>query len=236
MMKEALDSCSLGELINSMTNISSATKISHRLVHLTVDEQYLKGSVQFASEWVKEQLIGKYLQFRSREVQDFLIGSGGEPAIADFRGKLWERRAHEALYGGGTFDCRDLQDAKQFQCELQPCSNKVGLWDIEDVRTQLASGIYGFGKNQSFPAVDAVVQPDKLFQITVSDDHRIDVRGLASAVQAMQASQSQVQLYFAVPPDKFTAFTKQTLKRVRGDVEAASVARSVKQYVLKIEL
>ena len=84
--------------------------------------------------------------------------------------------------------------------------------------------------------MDAVVQPDKLFQITVSDDHRIDVRGLASAVEAMQASQSQVQLYFAVPPDKFAPFTKQTLKRIRGDVEAASVARSVKQYVLKIEL
>ncbi|KAK9836692.1 hypothetical protein WJX74_006181 [Apatococcus lobatus] len=173
-----------------------------------MDAQHLKGPVEFASEWVKEQLIGKLLRFGSREVQDFLRGSGGTPAIADFRQKLWERYVHEALCGGGKFACRDLQDAKQLHCELQPCSNRVGLGDLEDVRTQLPSGIYGFGKNQGFPAVDAVVQPDKLFQITVPNEHCIDVRGLASAVQAMQASESQ----------------------------AASVAGSVKRYVLKVEL
>ena len=83
--------------------------------------------------------------------------------------------------------------------------------------------------------MDAVVQPDKLFQITVSDDHRIDVRGLTSTVQAMQASESEVQLYFVVPPAKFAVFTRQTLKRVRGDYEAANVARFVKQYVLEVE-
>ena len=81
-----------------------------------------------------------------------------------------------------------------------------------------------------------VVQPDQLFQITVADDHRIDVQGLVSAVQAMRADAADVKLFFIVPPDRFALGPKQTLKRIRGDIEAAQAVRSVNQYVLRIEL
>ena len=147
MLQEALASCSLGEMINSMTNICSATEISRRLVHLTVDAQYLEGPAQFASEWVKEQLIGRYVQSRSRKVCDFLRGSGGGPAVADLRRKLWERHVHEAFCAGATFACRNLQGLKRLHCELQPCSSGMCLCDMENI-TQLLSKTYGFGKNR----------------------------------------------------------------------------------------
>ncbi len=85
------------------------------------------------------------------------------------------------------------------------------------------------------PAIDAVVQPDKLFQITVWGDHRINAKGLlANAVRAMRAEERAVQLFFVVPPDVFSSYTKQTLKRIRGDFAAENVARAVKQFVLKV--
>ena len=139
LLTEAVDNCSLGDLLASMTNINSAVKLSHRLIHLTVTADCKKGPVQFASDWVRDQLVSRYLQYRSRELQDFLTASGGVPAVADFRGRPWERHAHDLLCRGGIFSCRDLTaaPADAFEHTLFPCSSKKGLWDVADIRTQL---------------------------------------------------------------------------------------------------
>lgn len=236
LLQKALNDCSLGDLTSSMTGLSCASKISHRLLHLTVEAGYLEGPMVFASDWVQGEVISRYLQFRQHEVHDFLAASGGEPTVAAFRGALWERYAHVALQRGGSFSCRDLQDAEAgpFEMELQPCSSSVGLWDLQDITTELGSGVYGWGRSKNLPAIDAVVQPDKLFQITVSGDHRVNAKGLANAVRAMRAEERAVQLFFVVPPDVFSSYTKQTLKRIRGDLAAENVARAVKQFVLKV--
>ena len=240
LLQKALNECSLGDLTNSMSNLSSGSKISHRLLHVTVEADYLEGPVVFASDWVKGEVISRYLQLRQHEVHDFLVASGGEPTVAAFRGALWERYAHVALQRGGSFSCRDLQDvdveAGPYQIELQPCSSSVGLWDLQDIYTGLGSGVYGWGRSKNLPAIDAVVQPDKLFQITVSGDHRVNAKGLANAVRAMHAPEQDVQLYFVVPPNVFRSYTKQSLKRIRGDLAAEHVARAVKQFVLKLEI
>ena len=112
----------------------------------------------------------------------------------------------------------------------------MGLWDVQDISTGLSSGVYGWGRSKNLPAINAVVQPDKLFQITVSGDHRINSKGLADAVRAMQAEEGDVQIFIVVPPDVFSNYTKQTLKRSRGDLEAESAARAVKQFVFKVEI
>ena len=236
LLEDALHSCSLNDLAGSITNPSTASRISHRLLHLTVKAGYLKGPVVFASDWVEGEVISRYSQYKQREVQDFLAASAHQPGVAAFRGALWERYAHMALQRGGWFSCRNLQDpeAVPFQIELQPCSSSIGLWDVGDISTELRSGVYGWGRNKNLPSVDAVVQPDKLFQMTVSGDHRIDARGLSTAVHAMQAEEREVQLFFVVPPDVFTSYPRQTLKRIRGDLAAASVARAIKQFVLNL--
>ena len=106
-----------------------------------------------------------------------------------------------------------------------PRTHSASLWDAEDISTELRSGVYGWGRNKNLPSVDAVVQPDKLFQMTVSGDHRIDARGLSTAVHAMQAEEREVQLFFVVPADidVFASYPRQ-MKRIRGDLAAASVA------------
>ena len=238
LLTEALDACSINGLTSSMINLSTASKVSHRLLHLSVKAGYLKGPVMFASDWVQGELISRYLQLRQHEVHDFLVASGGVPSVAAFRGALWERYAHVPLQRGGRFSCRDLQDpeAGPFEIELQPCSSSVGLWDVQDISTGLSRGVYGWGRSKNLSAVDAVGQPDKLFQITVSGEHRINARGLADAVRAMQAEERDVQLFFVVPPDVFSSYTKQTLKRIRGDLAAKSVAHAVKQFVLRLDI
>ena len=101
LLTEALNGCSLSDLASSMTNLSTATTVSHRLLHQTVDAEYLKGPVVFASDWVLREVASRYQQFRQHEVHDFLAASGGEPSVTALRKALWERHAHVALQPNG---------------------------------------------------------------------------------------------------------------------------------------
>ena len=236
LLDKAVKDCSITDLATCMQDISKATKASHRLLHMSVDADYLEGPVVFASAWVRDSLIQAYLQGQQQQVRAFMEASGGEPLMASFRGKLWEHHAQRRLQGGGRFLCRDLCDVDKepFFIVLEEYTSSPGVWDSHDI-AELADGVFGWCKNKVFPAIDVAVQPDKLFQVTVSGDHRIDVRGLVDAVRAMRAPVEQVRLYFVVTPDVFSRYSKQTLKRNRGYLEAAHLARSVSQYVLKLD-
>jgi hypothetical protein len=234
LLTKALAECSISELVCSINNLSSAPKASHRLLHMTVKQNYTEGPVRFASQWVEEQAITQYLQSKQHEVHDFMAASGGEPTVADFRGKLWERFAHRKLQSGGRFLCRDLSDCgSDFELDLPQCDTAVSIWDHTEI-AELEDAVYAWGRSKTFPAVDAVIQPDKLFQITVSDNHRINVQGLNNASQAMHGF-PHVTLYFVVPPDMFSSYKKQALKRIRNDLEGAQLARDIKQCVLKLD-
>jgi len=150
LLTKALNSCSLTFLTSSMVNLSTASKFSDMLLHLTMEAGYLKGPVVFASDWVQGEVISRCLQHGRHEVHNFLAASRGEPSVAAFRGALWERYAHVALQRGGWFTCRDLQDpeAGSFEIELQPCSSSVGLCNVQDISTGLSSGVYGWGRNK----------------------------------------------------------------------------------------
>ena len=55
-------------------------------------------------------------------------------------------------------------------------------------------------------------------------------------MRAMQAEERDVQLFFVVLRDVFSRCTKQTLKRIRGDLAAETVARAVNHFVLKVDI
>ena len=236
LLQKALNCCSLDNVTCGMESISRASDFTHFLLHLTVEAGYLAGPVVFASDWVQGEVISRCLKFRRDDLRHFVAGSWGEPTIAAFRGALWESYAHAALQCGGSFSCRDLQDAgaDPFEIELQPGSSSVGLWDLQDITTELGSGVDRWGRSENLPEFYAVVQPDKLFQITVSGDPRVKAKGLANAVRAMRAKERAVQLFFVVPPHVFSSYTTQTLKQTGGDLAAENVAGAGKQFVLKV--
>ena len=205
-------------------------------MHLTVSHGYLEGPVVFASKFVEGELLSRFPRFRPRHVYEFLLVSSGKPAVADFRGLLWERRAHQLLQRGGAFFCRDLQtQGPAFELTVAPCWPSIELSDLQDISLQLKDGMYGWGSSQALAGINAVVQPNKLFQITAAGQHGINPRGLTDAVRAIQAAKQDVQLFFVVPPDVFSSYTRQTLKRIREDLEAAHVAPAVMQYVLRLD-
>ena len=239
LLTTALASCSLNELIDSLTSLSyTASKVSDMLLHQTVNAGYLKGPVVFASDWVQAEMISRYAQSRQVAVRSFLTESGGRPSVAAFRAALWEHWVHAALQRGGSFSCRDLQDpnAGPFKIDLEPCSSSEGLWDVEGSSAGLSSGVYHWQRSKALPAGDALIQPSVCIELSKSGDHRVDARGMANAVRGMQAEERDAQLFFVVPPAVFGSYPKQTLKRIRGGHAAEDVDRAVKQFVLRVDI
>lgn len=237
-LDEAIRECSISTLKNSFTKLTADRAISHKLIHVTVRPGFFKGPSVLVEGYVLNSLIAKYAESTDREVEDFLASSGGNTNIASFRGKVLEKRkAHEVLQKGGSFLCRDLQaDSEPFMMELPQCASRSPLWNHEEIKT-LPDGVYGWGRNERFAAVDAVCQPDLMYQVTVSEQHGINTHGLASAASKLRCEIGDAKLVFAVPPDAFTHdYSRQSLRAVRGRADLADLALSVKQYVVQIPI
>lgn len=124
--------------------------------------------------------------------------------------------------------CRDLQsNGDPFLLELPQCRNRAPLWNHQEIQT-LPDCVYGWRRNESLAALDAVCQPDLLYQVIVSEQHGITTHGLVSAANKLCSGLGGAKLIFAVPPDAFTHdFSKQTLKAIKGRSDLTELPRSV---------
>ena len=62
----------------------------------------------------------------------------------------------------------------------------------------------------NFPVIDALMLPNILFQMTVSEKHDVDESKLKIILGAL--SLDSAELVFVVPPDKFAVFQAYKLK------------------------
>jgi hypothetical protein len=84
-----------------------------------------------------------------------------------------------------------------------------------------AGGLQGYGRPQSKEAesIDAIVQPDKLFQMTVSLNKNLKQAGLAAALAGMNSKAAgSVTVYIAVPDSQFANFNSVTHRDAAGAV------------------
>ena len=245
LLDEAIDLCSLKILAQPFISLTAHEQISHKLLHVQVQVKkgYLKGPTEIAGGYIEERLVAKYVQAKDSDVEHFLAASGGNANAAAFRGKIFEKKkAHKILREGGFFMCRDLSsDAADQPAQPMPfpkCSriqiieNHDAIWDLPD-------GAYGYpsSSNRNFAGVDAVVQPDLLYQITVSEKHGINTHGLVTAANNLRSGPANARLVFAVPP---TAFSHdhgvQHATAIRNRPNLTGLARSVKQFLIEIPI
>ena len=62
-------------------------------------------------------------------------------------------------------------------------------------------------KSETFCAVDVILPPDKVFQMTISLKHPFKAKGVNAIIQQMKSS--SLKIYFAVPSEKFDDFTRE---------------------------
>ena len=77
------------------------------------------------------------------------------------------------------------------------------------------------------------MQPNKLYQITVSSSHTLKCKGLLEALSGMQADVCQVRLLYVVPTDRFASIKAQSI--ARGE-RIATLKTEQQQCVLEVSL
>ena len=102
--------------------------------------------------------------------------------------------------------------------------------ELEDVK-EVATGVYCKPISPIFPAIDALMQPDKLFQMTVSKDKRkVNAAGLEQAVNALTGTPGQaVRFYFVVP-----SAVGQSSGRLLDAYRPVPHMQGVEQWVLEV--
>ena len=130
-----------------------------------------------------------------------------------------------------------------FRC-CRPVSPAYAIPQVQrntdhDAIRDLPDGAYGYpgSSKWNFAGIDAVVQPDLLYQITVSQKHGINTHSLVTAAKNLCAGAANARLVFAVPPTTSSHnHGVQHATAIRNRPDLTSLARSVKQFLMEIPI
>ena len=211
------------------------TEYSHLLFHLVITKKddgshdYFSCSMDFASQFVAERVYKTLKEKEKEECVRFLRASADSSLFAVLRGRIFEMKAHECLQDGGSFKIRKLSSTSgttsgTMSTLILPKSSKKTFRMVKEINADDRD--YMMPKSQTFCAVDAILPPDKAFQMTVSPKHSLQAKGVNSIIEQMKPN--SLKIYFVVPSDKFDDFTKE--QRYDGDIVG-----HVEQYVLCID-
>jgi hypothetical protein len=172
-----------------------------------------------------------------------LAGAAGFPELAATRGILFERWAHNKLAAGGSFRIRELvhpasESSESSLSELVLKIDASPRTDFSKV-AEILLGAYAVPSAKNFAAVDSIMKPNRLFQMTVSSKHFIIHEALRKALVVLagekKPSEMDFQLYFVVPTDKFSDFEYQSYLASRKHVYKTPTVK-IRQFALCLDL
>jgi len=196
--------------MKAITEVDASETVSHFLIHLVPDPDYLKFQIKFASPVVQETITERFLQSQYREIINFVKVAEKEMQFGSLRGYLFEQCAHHFLQRGGRFQIRKLgtnhkswldvpQQAKSYCQEFKPLVQTTGY-------CQPYSKIFG--------AVDSWESGLGFFQMTVSETHEINLVSIGEMQRrAIVDTNGLWKFYFVVPEVLFSSYTRQRPKR-----------------------
>src|SRR6185312_10725605 len=86
-----------------------ANQVSHKLIHLGVNEGFTRGLYMFASDYVVEQMYTRIYVRDRQQIVRFISASTNVGDTGVLRGIMFERFAHQRIPEGGTFKVRKLE-------------------------------------------------------------------------------------------------------------------------------
>ncbi|CAG8778225.1 31077_t:CDS:2, partial [Racocetra persica] len=236
--QQLINEVNLEDCINSIDKAGMPTgAISGRLVHLDPDPMFASAVYRFASPRVFDRIIQEYEIRTKRNARDLIMSSHEYPKIAGFRGNIFEDFAHRELQNGGTFRVRCLNDDNS---EVNERNIKEMECNWFTTLNEAHEEYYNRPKSKIFASVDSFSLDSKtldLYQMTVSTDHGIKIKGLNDLL-AWRKDVNDFNLYFVVPPDIFKTFPTQKYKTAK-DEDYQKIPRwinNITQYALEINL
>ncbi|CAG8470223.1 14015_t:CDS:2 [Acaulospora morrowiae] len=254
-VKEAIwEINNIRRLIKCFSENSRYIELNNHLIHRWPDTFYRERSLSWASGRIFDKIQKKLEDSRWSNI--FLkIQDSDDPS--SYRGILFESHVlHLFKLGDQTFESRRLEENKndpdiygKLTIPTKPATKYI----------RYASQLTGYNQEgiiikptiKSFSAVDLILTPDCIFQITVSPKHPIKQSELIDIVQNMPAYRkdpdAKIFLCFIVPDDIYDIFTYQSYatpkKKVGIDLGAFQAVKhkfpilsNVEQWVVKIKM
>lgn len=223
----------LTKLIAAAGAPDSHQSASHKLLHMRVDSDFLTRWMEMASPYVSEKVAYKLWEKEKEALQRFLNVSAGEKGPEAFRGNLWEGFCHRKLAEGGAFRIRDLSASSSRVQEVKLGRSTTHIFDDWKEVESLPDGQYFRPRSKSMGSVDSGMQPNILFQITVSDDHDLKCLPLQKAFDSMKSKKQSgsVNVFFVNPPDTFHRMKATKIGQGPG---VGNLRVAVKQYALEV--
>ncbi|CAG8597498.1 5151_t:CDS:2 [Funneliformis mosseae] len=192
-------------------------EISHTIAHIYLDqggkEPYTQVTVRFASDYLKQRVIDQY-EARIREKLVAQIRAGIGSSLLD------------------PYLNRNYKDSNAVvNLSLQNEILKFNKNSIDSIESQK----YYQPKKKNFPSVDSIIASNRVFQMTISKNHPINLTGLNLLCDKLggKSVKGFIYYYFVVP-----AYLYDDFKMQRFDVKNTPdwINKRVFQYALKIEL
>ncbi|KJE97358.1 hypothetical protein CAOG_010118 [Capsaspora owczarzaki ATCC 30864] len=231
-IQDAIAGCVFQKVINSdVENLASENSILHRVLHIEVlpldpnrpvDEcgrrilPYSRYRLRFASKWVSEQVFRKFRTEERDRLRRFLSAAEDSPRHASLRGQLFEEYASNCLQTGGTFPRRHLETGVGDELQLRPLTC-INFRQLTEIDLSIPNRYYS-PTTRNLAAVDAILSPNVILQMTASRSHPVQSEGLRLAISRMLQQAGPAVLYFVVPSDIYPTFPRQTYLGVDGRV------------------
>jgi hypothetical protein len=238
-LKHAIQRSRLDVILHSLEGLDMHPSISHKILHMVALEAFKGFRVEWASGYVRDQVIAQACSRESLAVRIFVKSAGGINEVASLRGNLFEPLCHQLVAKGGQFLVRKLSSGTEgVPLRMTPCVERRFFTDWKTV-SESGEGVYLRPASKSFAAVDAIKQPDILLQMTVAHDHPINAKGLCDAVQALKSD--KVKLMFVVPDDQFERYRTQRIEYAKASSplekgKQAKIISRVQQFAIQVRL
>eukprot|EP00026_Physarum_polycephalum_P004352 Phypoly_transcript_04370.p1 GENE.Phypoly_transcript_04370~~Phypoly_transcript_04370.p1 ORF type:complete len:622 (+),score=82.74 Phypoly_transcript_04370:133-1998(+) len=236
----AISKCTTQDILKYAGAEASMEHISHKLLHLIVEDEDMVGEMQLTSRYstIHIDVASKYVTKRLTEKfghdvrshLELLRGLQGRHGAGVLFGHLYEYYAHVIISQGGQFRVRNLTTNKISTLRLKRMETKY-LLEVENIST-VGPGEYGQGHN-TLPVVSS---PPLLFNMTANNDpHRgLNGNGLKISFSRLpeETFRRPCKYYWVVPSNLFESFQKQTATEMRG----GELDLLVNQFVLELSI
>jgi hypothetical protein len=128
---------------------------------------------KFASDYVRDRIIDKAVASDVETLLRFVNSDPQQSDLSALRGQILEKMAHEMLRRGGSFDVRHLGPEGGRETIHLPRTDRVLMFKTFADLDENEYDQYLQPVDKNFAGVDAVIKPNKLFQMTVAAHHGI---------------------------------------------------------------
>lgn len=209
----------------------------------------------WASEQLEREAWNKFRRENEADVINFIDTLANDSVV---RGKAWENQIHhliESVGIQGTLKNLDTGEIENFSIPRHTASFFESFGDID------SSAEYWRPIHNNHKASDSYIPSDGLLlQMTVSNDHRVQISGLEEALESKifkkwedENPDKTLRLIFIIHPSVLAQFTKQTYKYADNSEKGISKPRarqtvkmkekrmkrvedSITQYALSVDL